>query len=291
LAPIGISLAVLAAWWLVAHNSGSGWVQAVGDFVFGALLVGTIGPAFVLARATLHVTAAPADGTAGLPLQVEVCSTTRLRVRPVTPAGPESFVGPARTKDGSGITLIPERRGVHETLTMDIGSAAPFGLQWWTKRIVVPLPEPLHVSPRRGAPEALPPRSNDDQGQSPRHVPSTIGEPRGVRPYRPGDVRRHVHWPATAHAGELMARELEEPSAEPTIVTVRLPLDTDQAEHITERALGTILALQARGSQVLLDTNEPTGLLVGLVPDRRSAGRRLARAVAGLAGEGISVQR
>jgi uncharacterized protein (DUF58 family) len=199
-------------------------------------------------------------------------------------------VGPARSEDDSAITLIPEHRGVHDNLIVDVGSAAPFGLQWWTKRIVVPLPEPLHIAPRRGTPEALPPRSNDDRGQSPRPVPSTIGEPRGVRPYRPGDIRRHVHWPATAHAGQLMARELEEPSAEPTIVTVRLPFDEDQAERLAERAFATILALQARGSEVMLDTNESTGSVVGLVPDRRAAGRRLARATSGPGGDGITVR-
>ena len=31
---------VLVAWWLVAHNSGSGWVQAVGDILAGILGVG-----------------------------------------------------------------------------------------------------------------------------------------------------------------------------------------------------------------------------------------------------------
>jgi uncharacterized protein (DUF58 family) len=285
-----VSVVVLAAWWLVAHNSGSGWVQALGDFVFGVLLVGIGGPALVVARAKVRVIAAPADGTAGLPVQIEVGATTRLRVRPVAPEGTEVFVGPSRTDDGSGIVLLPRHRGVHETLTMDVGSAAPFGLQWWTKRIVISLPEPLHISPRRGTPDTLPPSSNDDRGRSPRHVPSSIGEPRGVRPYRPGDVRRHIHWPATAHAGELMARELEEPSAEPTTVTVLLPFDEEQAERIAERALGTIVALQRRGSQVLLETTEPTGSVIGLVPDRRSAGRRLARATVGPGGEGLTIR-
>ena len=45
LAPIVISLAILGAWWLVAHNSGSGWVQALGDVAFGTLVIGIFGPA------------------------------------------------------------------------------------------------------------------------------------------------------------------------------------------------------------------------------------------------------
>ena len=50
-APIAVAVAILGIWWLVAHNGGSGWVQALGDVVFGTLVVGILGPAVVLARA------------------------------------------------------------------------------------------------------------------------------------------------------------------------------------------------------------------------------------------------
>ena len=106
-----------------------------------------------------------------------------------------------------------------------------------------------------------------------------IGEPRGVRPYRPGDHRRWVHWPATAHSGELMVREMEGPTAEPVTLEVHLPVDADAAERIAERAMATVVALVDRGASVLLATTETSGPKIGAVGDRRSAGRRLARAV------------
>src|SRR5690348_16690886 len=116
LAPIGVSVAVLGMWWLVAHNGGSGWVQALGDVVFGALFIGILGPCLMLVRAKVEVVTAPADATAGLPVQLKVRSNTRLRVRPLTPEGPEAFVGPARRGEGTELTLIPSKRGVWHIL-------------------------------------------------------------------------------------------------------------------------------------------------------------------------------
>lgn len=306
LAPIGVSVAVLGLWWLVAHNGGSGWVQVLGDVVFGTLFIGVVGPSVVLARATVKVHKVQADGVAGLPLELEVQVNKRIRVRPVHPPGPEVFAGPTRASSRgvgavtlsppnrgvSAVTLLPPNRGVHESVILEIATAAPFGLQWWSKMIAVSLPEPVHVAPRRGDPVDLPARSDTDTGHSSRHVPSSIGEPRGVRPYQPGDVRRHVHWPATAHARELMVRELEEPAAEPVTVTVDLPVYEPEAERIAERALGTVLRLRDRGSPVVLATTELSGPVVAPVEDRRSAGRRLARAVARPTSRpGITVER
>jgi uncharacterized protein (DUF58 family) len=89
-----------------------------------------------------------------------------------------------------------------------------------------------------------------------------------------------MHWRATAHTGTLMAREMEAPTAEPVKVTVVLPPDLEPAERVAERALGTVTRLLDQGSPVALTTDEVAGSVVGLVTDRRQAGRRLARAVA-----------
>ena len=43
-APVVVAIAILGIWWLVAHNGGSGWVQAMGDIVFGTLFIGIFGP-------------------------------------------------------------------------------------------------------------------------------------------------------------------------------------------------------------------------------------------------------
>jgi uncharacterized protein (DUF58 family) len=257
-------------------------VQALGDVVFGTLLIGIVGPAVSLARARVRVVDAPTDITAGLPAQISVAASTRLRVRPAQPAGTEDFVGPrrGRRQDGDVITLLPPRRGVHHTVTLDIATAAPFALQWWTRRIVLPLPTALHIAPRRGQPVWLPERPHEHAGETTQRAPADLGDPRGARPYRSGDNRRHVHWRATAHTGELMVREAESPSAEPIKLLVELPRDADAAERVTESVLATMIVLLDRGASVLLATTEPAGPVEALVEDRRGAGRRLARAVA-----------
>jgi uncharacterized protein (DUF58 family) len=281
-APIAAALAILGIWWLVAHNGGSGWVQALGDVVFGTLAVGIFGPAVVIAFAKIRVVDVPTDGTAGVPLDIRTEASTRLRIRPVEAPGRESFVGPVgrnRSPDDH-ISLLPTARGVHHTVTIDIASAAPFAMQWWTRRVVLPLPSVLHVAPRRGRPESRSFRHHEEDGATFEWRLADVGQTRGARPYSPGDSRRQVHWRATAHSRELMVRERERPSAEPITITVVLPPDRQEAERVAERALGSMVQLLERGASVLLATVEPSGPVLGQVVDRRGAGRRLARAVA-----------
>ena len=185
----------------------------------------------------------PADGTSGLPVELAARATTRVKVRPVDPPGPEVFVGPHRARpasrparrsrvaaadeagvgDTEWVTLLPEHRGVYHGVVLEVATAAPFGLLWWRKTVVLDLPRPLHVGPRMGRPLPLRRGREDTAGSGMLDASVQIGEPRGVRPYRPGDHRRWVHWPATAHSGELMVREMEGPTAEPVTLEVRLP--------------------------------------------------------------------
>jgi uncharacterized protein (DUF58 family) len=281
-APIAVALMIIATWWLVAHNGGSGWVQFLGDLVFGALFIGIFGPWVVVTRAKVGVRSAPADGVAGMPVELRVRAGTRLRIRPVEPPGSEVFVGPVGRKGSVDdlVTLVPVRRGVRGTVTLDIASAAPFALQWWTRRVQLPLPSLLHVSPRSGRPRPPSTSPREDVGEVGNRPRTDAGLPRGARPYVSGDSRRLVHWQATAHAGKLMVRELEQPSAAPVTITVDLPDDPEEAERIAEGALGTVTQLLEGGAPVLLDTLEPSGRVLAPVADRRGAGRRLARAVA-----------
>jgi uncharacterized protein (DUF58 family) len=296
--PIASAFAVVFSWQLVAHNSGAGWVQALGDVVCGTLVLGLLAPGVVCARARLHVTDAPRNGTAGLPVEIVVVATTRLRVTPLDPSGAAQLVGPSgaalrRSAPTDTVVLVPARRGVYHAVTLRVATAAPFGFMWWARTVVVILPADMHIGPRLGVALSAPAHAEDADGDTRQRVPADIGEPRGVRPYRPGDNRRWVHWPATAHRGELAVREMEGPAADPVTLTVELPLDVDAAETLAERALGTVVALLDVGVPVVLETDESSVRRVAAVNDRLTAARRLARAVgtASIPSGGITTMR
>jgi uncharacterized protein (DUF58 family) len=290
LAPIAVSAFVLFIWWVVAHNSGSGWVQFLGDAVFGTIAVGIFGPAIALYRARLQVVTAPADCTAGLPVPVQIRASTRVRLRAIKPPGPEVFVGPTGARvDDQELILLPAKRGFHQHLLLEVATAAPFGLQWWSRKVTLTLRVGLHVAPRLGEPERLPQLDISDAGDRNTPTPAQVGDTRGVRPYQSGDQRRRVHWPSTAHAARLMVREMEQPSAQPLTLRVALPIDEEAAERAAERAFGTAARILDNGARLLMATDEVAGPITALVTDRLEAGRRLARAVSGRGHTSIEV--
>lgn len=81
-----------------------------------------------------------------------------------------------------------------------------------------------------------------------------------VRSYRPGDSLRHIHWPSTAHRGDLMVTEVEaEPSGDLWIV-----LDLHRASH---RGSGQTSTLEYA---IILAASLTAELLSG--GDRRAVG-------------------
>lgn len=273
--PVVASAAALAIWGIVAHDAGAGWVQAVGALVAGALVVGMLAPALYVARARCRVVAAPYDASAGFPVTLVVWTSAPVELLPVDPPGPAATTG----RRGSGaLDVRPEHRGVVDRCTLTIASAAPFGMLWWTRTVVLPLPHPLAVAPRVGVQGR---RSR--VGHGPAHTalagPGQSGDPRGVRPYERGDRRTLVHWPATAHTGSLMVRESERPGRRTAVVDGRLPSDPARAERRAERVMADVHALLRSGADVVLETVEPEGDVVAAVSSLHAAGRRLALAL------------
>ena len=185
---MAVAATIVALWWLVAHNAGAGWVQLLGDLVFGVLLIGTVGPWLVVTRADLEVAAAPADSVAGRGVDIVVKASTRLRLRPVEPSGPEVFVGPVGRSGtvGERVTVVPERRGVHATVTLDIASAAPFALQWWSRRCPACAPDrAVRVAPLR-SPGATPFERAPRGRRGGRSAPDRLGLSSGCPSLCPG---------------------------------------------------------------------------------------------------------
>jgi uncharacterized protein (DUF58 family) len=282
-APVAGSAVAMVAWAGVAHSSGSGWVQAVGALLGAVLITGLLAPFVAARRATLTCSACPSDGQAGRPSALTMTANGPLRIRPRYPVGAETgAVGPPYGSRTVEVPITPSRRGVIESVVVELASCAPFGLLWWAREVEVALPRPLHIAPRLGDPARMETTTTRSAGDSPRRVPSGVGEPRGVRPYRPGDTRRSVHWPATSHVGALMVGEKEHQTDDPIVVDVVLPPDPPAAETEAERVMAAVARSLMQGETVVLGTRESGGHIVRVVRDRIDLGRRLARAVPSL---------
>lgn len=121
---------------------------------------------------------------------------------------------------------VCHRRGVFRLGPHTLVSGDPFGLFWLTiqgdhQESLLVYPRVAHMPPI-GLPRGH--ASGRDRRRRPRN-----GDLRApvVRLYQPGDSLRHIHWPTTAHRGQLMVNELEEePSGDLWIV-----LDLNRAAH------------------------------------------------------------
>ena len=279
-APVVGSVVAMLAWAGVAHSSGSGWVQAVGALLAAVLITGIVAPLVPARRAAATCTASPADSEAGRNVDLEMVANGPVRIRPRWPVGVVArAVGRSHGPRSVVVTITPDRRGVVESVVVELASCSPFGLLWWARDVVVPLARPLHVAPRHGEAGPMDSVLDGAVGDAPLRVPAGVGEPRGVRPYQPGDTRRAVHWPATSHVGSVMVRERERQTDDPVIITVVLPSDPIEAEAEAERVMATVSHCLARGQPVVLSTLEAEGRTVRLVRDRIDLGRRLARAI------------
>lgn len=275
--PVAGSLVAVAAWFAVAHSSGDGWVQALGSLLTGFLVIGLVAPALAVRRARCAVTDSPADAVAGRPCRLTLSVTGGAVVRVLDPPGPA-------TGTGAGGTLTVETTPAHRCLRaeclVEIASASPFGLLWWSKRVILPLPRPLHVAPPPATTGSAVPVAGGTTGESEAaRRPGRVGETRGVRDYQPGDPPGWVHWRATAHAGSLMVREMDAAATPPVRVDARLPDDPTRADEAAGQILATVARLLATGRSVILVTVEPAGTVARAVSSQVEAGRRLGRAL------------
>lgn len=122
-----------------------------------------------------------------------------------------------------------DRRGVVTIGPAQSVQGDPFALTgretWWTGSM------DLFVHPRT---VSLPGRQtgfvHDLEGHASSHISASDMNFHALRPYAPGDDRRHVHWRSTARAGELMVRQFEESR----MSRVAVALDTGRSSWLDD---------------------------------------------------------
>jgi uncharacterized protein (DUF58 family) len=266
----------------VARTTGSGWLVVLLAAIGAAMVLGFVLPAPGAVRARIGIDA-PSDAVVGRAMQLtlDVWGTARPLLVRVRESDGEwtSVAPPVRGR----LEATPARRGLVTALTVDVRCAAPLGLVWWGRSVVVPLARPIEVGPRPADVEAPPPSAADGAARDARlafgHGDDLV---RGVRDYQSGDPIRTVHWPATARHGQLMVRELEAATAPPLTIAVRLgPPGGVADESVASRAAGVALAGLRAGRPVMLLTREASGPVRARVGTPLDVSRRLARAVVG----------
>jgi uncharacterized protein (DUF58 family) len=114
------------------------------------------------------------------------------------------------------------------------------------------------------------------------HLAATTGDlVRGVRDYVPGDRRSQVHWRASARAGALVVKEVEETTSPVLVLLLDLGQGDDAGERAAARAAWYLNEALRRGAEVVLVTCEPVGGRSAPIDSAAEVIRRLAVAVPG----------
>jgi uncharacterized protein (DUF58 family) len=268
---------------LVSRASGAGWVVVLLCAVAAVLFVATVWPVVTLVRTRVELLASPRDATARSPTTFSVLvhrAGSGVRLRLVVGGKAGGWVAAFGTCQGD-VIAIPPNRGVLTWVTAELEAADPVGLVSWRRRIGLALAVPSEVGPAPAAvslDEFVGVGTDSADGAD----RSAVGHDtvRGVRAYATGDPIRIVHWPATARWGEVMVKEMEDPTAPELVIVVDLRGQPDRTEAAASVAAGLAGAALQVGLAVSLLTAEADGPRAGPVSSPVHAGRRLARAVA-----------
>lgn len=266
---------LLAASILIVAGSRTGWselawlgVLGVTAVVVGAVLVAVLAP-LAAARHTVMPGRVVVDNPA-------LCQVRFTHAPPnLTPVevsetldGVASVVPPGTTDDPVAIALPTNRRGVFEVGPLVCVRGDPFGLV--VSRRALDSAVELVVHPRTW-PLLRDPSSSLHDMDGPTIEEQVAGSDtfHRLREYEPGDEPRLIHWPASAHAGQLVVRHFVD-TARPEVVVILDDLadsygGSDELDLAVEVAASIVVSASAAGAPVRLwafggeDVQVPTG--------------------------------
>lgn len=214
-------LAAAALLYFFANQVQVGWI-----YVMSALMAGTVLGAWWLGRGALKgVTAERTIAPSNPPHEGDAVSVqltfrnarsdSHIRTTERCPfAGPQTpahtlsiFIPslPANAPVQLNYDAVVDRRGLHEFPPLKLESPAPFG--FFRRRRLLPLPTRILAYPEVRPLRRLALFDRQPAAVLARPRPGIGTEFIGVRPYRPGDSPRHIHWRSTARIGELISKE------------------------------------------------------------------------------------
>lgn len=169
---------------------------------------------------------------------------------------------------GAGVPLsyqaVGRVRGRHAFGPLSVTVTDPLTIA--RRTLVVDGRSEVIVLPRIVAlPDVIRPVSGRVPGDRGAGLPQPMGDDVGsIREYHVGDDLRRIHWPATAHRGNLMVRQTESRRRERAVILLdRTPRDGFELRVEITASIGTALA--ARGSEVQV-VDDPRDLQPGALP-------------------------
>ena len=312
----GVVLIGALVLYFFANQTQVGWL-----YVMCAVLAGTVLAAWWLSRSTLRMVSGERSLSereeiyegdemqiaftlkAGKSSSAQVSLTERCPLaEPYSPTSAIKLYVPSLPAKGAvrfDYAVSVYKRGVYEFPPLELVSSAPFGFV--KKRRVIDVSSPVLVYP-----EVKPLSRFDllDRQFAPQVTRPTAGigyEVMGLRPYRPGDSPRHIHWRTVARTGQLVSKEFADetqPGVTLALDLFRHPYAPSETKHTPfEWAVKLAVSIgdyaNRRGYPLTLATNDenlpaPNGaiswysLLQYLARVQPVGGVRLAQALAGV---------
>jgi uncharacterized protein (DUF58 family) len=226
-----------------------------------------LGPLLYNARTVLRMTRhlsvvrrLPQYATAGDPLTVELTLNSKWRFsgiraidwiqRAGEPAPPAIKAvaplaeAPARGSATVCYRLLPVERGEYRFGPVQLRTSFPFGLV--RRTVEHELPASLVVFPRKGTLmrrwTALSHQAHETVSE--RRPSRSSGDFYGLRDYRNGDGRRHIHWRTSARRGKLTVRQFERPVHHDTAIYLDL-WQPDRPNDVDRQAVETAVSFAA----------------------------------------------
>src|SRR5918997_792764 len=237
--------------YLIATNSGAGWLYVVTAGMGGVVLVAALLSRWNVRGVEAVVRHAPVVATAGEPFECSLEVRNKGHLARHLLEVEDRFAGDTGRavavrvrRDESEVvryTLDNARRGIYRGGDVVVESGAPFGLFYgrrrgWAASDIVVYPRTFEVA-------GLPPSAVADAEREDKSESSTLrrghgGELWGVREYRPGDPARLVAWKRSARGlsvGKLAVVELAQETHPPFVVT--LNLDDSAPQEVREMVI------------------------------------------------------
>lgn len=274
---------------LIAFNRGIDLLWGATIILIVATLVASLLPKLQLRGLTIERGRFPSSGTVGQPMEL----TYRLRASGWLPRygiaiydslpaamsnGITAFIARVKGKQELAFSWTPRVRGCWPLDALRIECRYPLGLIKGSRIDARSVPGAENAVPPEIViyPDFVPLRWLPVRGEAHPQAEQRIARSRGghdeffaVRPYRPHDSLRSVHWRASARLGELLVKEYEQQQDRQLWIVLELSED----EHVGEGADGTFECMIRIAHSVAVKATEE-GVPFGLVYD---SGERIER--------------